>query len=152
MTLPAKAIAILAALCAGQVQAAGTSDCDWMASADFIAEPWSTNTRSFANGAVRLAKLDVIEPAAAPFHLLVLAPPYGPLGERQCHVISSAQAIGWGELYFDQLSASYDPTRGLVFQIPAQTPDLGSAPENLMVEVTLNQSTGAVTVTESPVK
>ena len=39
--------------------------CDWPARADAIVEPWSQNTRTFANGDVRLALLDTIEPAAA---------------------------------------------------------------------------------------
>ena len=37
--------------------------CDWQARADAIVEPWEENSKTFANGAVRVALLDTIEPA-----------------------------------------------------------------------------------------
>ena len=69
------ALAFAAAM-AGPAVAQQVRDCDWLASAWNLAEPWEENTRTFANGAVRLALLDAIEPGAVPFHLLVLSPPW----------------------------------------------------------------------------
>ena len=39
------------------------SDCDWRASAWLLAEPWEANSRTFANGDVRIALIDAIEQA-----------------------------------------------------------------------------------------
>lgn len=125
--------------------AQSVSDCDWRARADAVMEPWEENTRTFANGAVRLAVLDTIEPAAVPFHILVLSPPYGPVGDRQCKVISFDQGSGFGGVSFSDLTASYDPSTGLRFEIPVvvSLPDEDfSNPSTLIF--TLNQATGAI--------
>ena len=39
------------------VLAQEVGECDWRAASAAIAEPWETNTRTFANGAIRLAVL-----------------------------------------------------------------------------------------------
>ena len=117
-----------------------------------IAEPWEANTRTFANGAVRVAILDTIEPAAAAFHLLVLSPPHDELGERQCRIVSAGAGwTGFGALSFERLEAAYDPAQGLVLVLdmglynPATT--LSDA---LALRVTINQATGVVTGAWSP--
>ncbi|WP_341368285.1 hypothetical protein [Yoonia sp. BS5-3] len=48
--------------------------CDWQASAQHLVEPWEENSRTFANGDVRVAALDTIEPAAGFAYLMVLSP------------------------------------------------------------------------------
>jgi len=123
--------------------------CDWRAAPDAIVEPWEENSRTFANGAVRLALLDTVEPAAGAFHLLILSPPYGEMGERQCLVISRGGGMGWAGISFGQMEADYDPARGLVFGIPAQFYDPELSFQNPMfLEITLRQDTGEVTVRE----
>lgn len=125
------------------------AECDWRASARAIAEPWETNTRLFANGAVRLALLDTVEPASAAFHLLILSPPYDELGDRQCRVVGFAEGVGYAAMHFQALEAGYDPAIGLIFTLPAQIylPDSGFSNSTLLT-ITLNQSTGVVGVTQ----
>lgn len=118
---------------------------DYRSSAQAIAEPWEANSRVFANGEVRIAVLDTIEPAAAAFHLLILSPPYDEVGGRQCAVVSGAGGTGFGGLDLTGLQAGYDPSRGLTFAIAARrwSPDSGDfVPATL--SVTLNQATGAI--------
>ncbi len=138
-------LALLIALIAVPVQAQEVRDCDWRASAWNLAEPWEENSRTFANGAVRLALLDTIEPAAVPFHLLVLSPPYDEVGARQCRVVSFDGGLGFGSIAFGRLTASYDPAIGLTFEVPVviYLPEANFANPSLL-RVTLNQATGAV--------
>ncbi len=134
------------ALAANGAVAQEVSECDWRASAWNIVEPWEANTRTFSNGKTRLAMLDTVEPAAGAFHVLILSPPYGELGERQCKVISATGGIGFYGLDFAGLQAQYDPSIGLGFAIPGQMYEpesmSGSVPMYLMF--TLNQATGQI--------
>lgn len=110
-----------------------------------LAEPWEANSALFANGAIRLAVVDTIEPAGTPFHLLVLSPPIDVLGGRQCRVVSAEGVNGFGGLDLSGAVASYDPARGLRVVIPAKTylPDSGEfGPATLTVII--NQATGAI--------
>lgn len=121
------------------------AECDWRSQARAIAEPWEAHTRTFANGDVRLALLDTVEPAAGALHMLILSPPYDELGTRQCRVISLQDSIGFAALAFDQLTASYDPAVGLIFTLPAgrYDPDTGGTIP-AMLGFTLNQASGAI--------
>ncbi|PSL17861.1 hypothetical protein [Shimia abyssi] len=120
-------------------------DCDWPARAEAIVEPWSENTRTFANGEVRLALLDTIEPAAAAFHILILSPPYDEVGGRQCKTLSLAEGIGFAGVDFGQLQAGYDPAVGLVFDVSAGEYDTGSGTTGMQhLRFTLNQATGEI--------
>lgn len=121
-------------------------DCDWRASTHSMAEPWEDNTRTFANGNVRLAVTDTIEPAAGAFHLVILSPPYDELGGRQCAVVSANGSIGFSGLTLDGMTSDYDPAIGLTFMIEAGAYDPetgGTIPQTLTV--TLNQATGEIT-------
>jgi len=123
--------------------------CDWQARADAIVEPWEENTAIFANGAVRVALLDVIEPAAAAAYLLILHPPVDELGGRTCTVVGLDDGLGYAAIYFDDLTADYDPSRGLVFKVPAtiHLPEQ-SFQNTALVSITVNQSSGDVTVSQ----
>jgi hypothetical protein len=119
---------------------------DFRANVQALAEPWENNSRVFANGDVRLAVIDTLEPAAAAFHLLVLSPPRDELGSRQCRVISMQGTSGFASLSLTGLTAGYDAKTGLGFQIAAKRylPDSGDfAPATLTV--TVNQASGAIT-------
>lgn len=110
-----------------------------------LAEPWEVNTRLFAEGKVRLAVIDTIEPAAAAFHLLVLSPPYDELGGRQCRVISFDGQSGFAGMDLAGLVAGYSPAVGLTFEIPVKV----FAPETAesvpaLLRVTLDQATGEI--------
>lgn len=129
------------------VQAQSVEPCDWVSNAVNLMEPWEQNTRTFANGDVRIAALDTIEPGAAAFHLLVVSPPYDELGSRQCKVVSISSGIGFSGLDFESLNARYDPAVGLIFKMDVQvsSPNTGTF-DNRVARFTLNQSTGEIQV------
>lgn len=136
----ALSLAIAAAIPA---QAQNVGECDWLASAWNIVEPWESHSRTFANGEVRLALLDAVEPGAVPFHLLVLSPPYDEMGGRICRVISVEPGIGFSEIVWSELQASYDPAVGLTFHLPvAVWAETNRLMRGLLLRV--NQSTGEV--------
>lgn len=142
-----KHVALLALL-APPLTAQSVNPCDWQASAQALVEPWEVNTRMFANGEVRLAALDTIEPAIASAYLLVLSPPRAELGERQCRVIGLTEHMGFAAIDFGALTSGYDPAIGLMFDIPVQIVDAAtSLAQNRRLSLTLNQSTGAMTST-----
>jgi hypothetical protein len=119
-------------------------DCDWPARADAIVEPWEDYSRTFANGDVRLALLDTVEPAAAAFHILILSPPYDEIGARQCRTLGMGGA-GFAGVTFEALDAAYDPSVGLIFEVPVSTFDGNSGDfETNALLFTLNQATGQI--------
>ena len=131
--------------------AQSVGDCGEWVSAANIVEPWEENAASYANGEVRLAQLDTIEPAGAPVHLLILSPPYGEGQERQCRTVSLVGApeggwpSGFWSMDFPARTSSYDPATGLTVVIPVKTfvPETGDgAPARLTV--TINQATGQI--------
>jgi hypothetical protein len=127
--------------------AAEITPCDWRASSAALVEPWEDNSRSFANGAIRVALLDTVEPAAAAFHLLILTPPYTALGERQCHVISAAEDMGYLSLDFAALNADYDPATGLTLDLPGERYE-GEAVLPVTLTVRIDQSAPDLLVSE----
>ncbi|MDQ2095845.1 hypothetical protein [Rhodalgimonas zhirmunskyi] len=136
---------LFALLAAPQMAAAqSVSECDWRASAANMIEPWEKNTLSYSNGAVRVAALDTIDPAATPIHLLVLSPPADELGARQCRIISSEGGQGFAFLDMSEFRAAYDPAKGLMFDVPV---GIYIAEGHTVVRgliVTLNQATGGI--------
>ena len=142
-------IACMTALVAQAATAQVAQPCDWQARADAIVEPWEENTATFANGAVRVAYLDVIEPAAAAAYFLVLHPPYDEVGGRTCTVVSLDEGLGYGGFIFEELTADYDPATGLTLTIPAiiYLPEQ-SFQNSALLKATVNQETGEVTVTQ----
>ncbi len=141
-----RSLAVCAALAASPLTAQSVNPCDWQASAQALVEPWENNTRMFANGEVRLAALDTIEPAIASAYLLVLSPPRAELGERQCRVIGFTKQMGFAAIDFHALTSDYDPAIGLIFDIPVRIVDAETSFSNsAILSLTLNQSTGAMT-------
>ncbi|SHI48863.1 hypothetical protein SAMN05444000_101252 [Shimia gijangensis] len=137
----------LALALASSLNAQQVANCEWQARADAIVEPWENHSRTFANGDVRLALLDTVEPAAGAYHVLVLSPPFGELGDRQCRTIGMSQGVGFSGVDFDSLTAAYDPAHGLVFNLEVQrfVPDANDfLPAQLQFAV--NQSTGFIGV------
>jgi len=140
----------LATLLASPATAQVASVCDWQARADAIVEPWEDNTATFANGAVRVALLDVAEPAAAAYYLLILHPPVDSVAGRTCTVIGQSDNLGYAAIFFNELEASYDPEAGLKLHVPA----IIYLPEqdfqnSTQLTIGVNQSTGDVTVTQA---
>ena len=111
----------LACLGLGSASAQAISDCnDWRSHVLGIAEPWEANTRTYAGGTVRLVILDVGEPVAGSFRLMILTPPTDANPDaRQCQVLSLDTDIAFAGLSFDGVNTSTDPT-GLTVFIPAR--------------------------------
>jgi hypothetical protein len=131
----------------GGLQAQTVNDCEWQSSAWNLVEPWEENSRTFSNGQTRLAMMDTIEPAAGAFHLLVISPPYGPLGDRQCKMVSWSQGTGFAGMSFERLNANYDPARGLLFDLPVQIYDPETSFSNsAIMHLVLNQATGDISI------
>ncbi|WP_425098086.1 hypothetical protein [Tropicibacter sp. S64] len=118
-------------------------ECDWQASARNLPEPWEAYTRTFSNGAVRLAMLDTIEPAAGWAYLLILSPPHNELGDRQCRVVG-LNGMGFAGMTFDALQADYDPAQGLIFTLPVSLPGGGDQFVDTALRIVLNQATGQI--------
>ena len=138
--------ALLALTTALPALAQSVSVCDWRASAAAIVEPWEEHSKTYSEGAVRVALLDTIEPAAGAYHVLVLSPPYSELGDRQCKVISFEGTMGFAGAYFDEIDAGYDPATGLMVSIPMQIylPEEDFS-NGALLRFTLNQTTGEIT-------
>ena len=129
----------------GVLHAQSISDCDWKANAQGLVEPWNANTRTFANGDVRLALVDTIEPAAGAFHILIFSPPENELGERQCKAVGIDDSVGFSGVDFQNLVAAYDPAKGLIFDFPVNVFDAetGGFPAK-MLNISLNLATGHI--------
>lgn len=118
---------------------------DW-ARADAIREPWEDSIAAYAEGAVRLAVLDMLEPAAGAVHLLVISPPRDEVGGRQCRVISGGEGgVGFFDIDLAGRRAAYDPAAGLTVTIPMQTfdPETGGG-EPAVMRVTIDQNSGRI--------
>ncbi|GGF55381.1 hypothetical protein GCM10011402_04190 [Paracoccus acridae] len=129
---------------AAQAQQVEVTPCGDADRVDTIAEPWDQNTATYANGDVRVALLDMVEPAGGAWKLAVISPPRDELGLRQCRVIG-ADGIGFYGLDFASRRADYDRQRGLVLTFPA-TRYADAAPEGepYRLVVTINQQTGEI--------
>ncbi len=126
--------------------------CDWKASAQAIPEPWSENTRAYANDAIRIARLDTIEPAAAAEHLLVMTPKRTDMGERTCRIVSLSKDYGFAALDMSDVTAEYDASTGLELTLGVDEYDPEtSRPVRKSLGVVINQATGGVTATLSAV-
>lgn len=140
---------IAATFLASPVAAQTAFPCGWQARADAIVEPWEDHSATFANGAVRVALLDVAEPAAAAFYLLITHPPLDEVAGRTCTVIGLDEDLGYAAIFFDELEAGYDPAVGLTFTVPAiiYLPEQ-SFQNSALLSIAVNQATGAVKVSQ----
>ena len=127
----------------------GFSQCSGgVARIDAIVEPWSDNTRTFANGKIRIVHLDTAEPACCSFHLGILAP--NPADEPypfQCVTLNDgAEWTGFQAIHFADIEASYDPGLGLLLSVPAERYIDGLKSTPLTLRVRINQATGSITL------
>ena len=116
-----------------------------------IVEPLESATRVYANGAIRVLHVDTLgEPVCCSSHLVILAPdPEDPLGGRLCVLLSDAPGSGFLDVSVPDMSASYDPARGLLIEVPVDRYDgvQGADPARAeRVRVRVNQQTGVVAV------
>ena len=140
---PALVLCLLASAAPGWSQS--ISDCTGF-DPDAIVEPWDQNSASYAKGAIRIALLDQLEPAAAPFALLILSPPVDEVGGRSCQILRDSQNAGFAALDFAARQASYDPATGLTLTLPAQSVTAQGLPGPAKaLSLTINQTTGQTT-------
>jgi len=142
-----KMTALAAALfCGSGAMAQVVMPCDGRANAQYLYEPWEENSRTYGNGAIRVAELDTFgEPAGLSAHLLVLAP--GPELGPICGVISQHDGHGWADLDIAGIQASYDATRGLLLMVPARISDPRTNREGTdFFGVRINQAAFTITV------
>lgn len=148
----------LAACCltlAAPLSAQVITECDWVGAAANILEPWEANTRTFANGAIRVAVADTGgEPACCSSHLMILSPSSDGSEDpawRQCRVASASEGLGFYSVDVPGIVASYDPARGLLLSVPVgHWHDGMNAAEGPPIiermEIRVNQSNGEVSV------
>ena len=152
---------ILSGLAAGLLvapvaQAQVVRDCQddaWLASPANIGEPWDAQSRTFANGAIRIALIDTGgEPVCCSAHLLVLSPSGGQDGPeyRACRIVSGGQGAGFFAVDIAGTTAAYDPRRGLLLSVPVghwhPGIETGRPPIWERLELRVNQATGTVAV------
>ena len=151
-----KPILLIAALSGFSTSAYGqvVNDCysetadSYLTDIRVIPEPWEINTRTFANGDVRLVLLDTWDPANYAVHLMVtyVDPSRHESEGRACVIVSDNEGLGFENMSLLDMGASYDPAKGLTFSIEAERhdPDSDSVDHGLL-EVILNRATGQVT-------
>ena len=86
-----------------------------------LVEPWDTHSRTYADGAIRIAVLDTGgEPACCSAHLLVLYPAGGQDGPeyRACAIVSATKGLGFLWVDIPGTTARHDPARGLLLSVP----------------------------------
>ncbi|MBA4490735.1 hypothetical protein [Paracoccus sp. S1E-3] len=143
-------LALAALLLAAPAAAQSVGDCgDWTL-AEYLPEPWEDHIATYAEGRIRVAVLDTMEPAAAALHLLVISPPLDETGGRQCKVVSlsggGGRPTGFLNLDFGAREASYDAARGLVLAMPVEAYDpVNGAAVQRELTVTVDQSSGRIT-------
>ena len=123
--------------------------CDYIASAENVVEPWENNTRTFANGNIRIALLNTGgEPVCCANHLLIVSP--HPEHGKGCHVLSNAEGYGYREVEFEAITSRYEPGVGIMLDIPVGDfdPDTGGVDSRSrrVVRVQINQATGDVSL------
>ena len=123
--------------------------CDWVASAANLVEPWAETTRTYGDGAVRIALLDTGgEPACCSSHLLILSP--DPEYGRACNILSDQPGTGFRQVFLEQSDSGYDPGQGLLLTIPVGRfdPDTGGVDTASIesVEIRINQASGELRI------
>ena len=123
--------------------------CDWVASAGNLVEPWAETTRTYSDGAVRIALLDTQgEPVCCSYHLLILSP--NPEYGEDCHVLSDLPGMGFRQIFLEDSASRYDAGKGLLLTIPVGRFDLdtgGVDPASIgPVSIRINQASGKVTL------
>lgn len=107
---------------------------------------WHEPMRSFANGDIRLVKIDIEEPACCSVFLMVLYPAPGQ-PYQACTLIGERRGYGWGHLSLSGITSQYDPAIGLMLHVPVRAFD-GERFHDDTVRLTINQAMGRVFLNE----
>ena len=153
MRISAFYLTLAAALGAPALAAAqAITECEWIGTPANIVEPWDVNSRTFANGNIRVAWLDTGgEPVCCSSHLLILSSSGNGQDEpiyRQCRVASAQPGQGFYSVDVPGINARYDPSRGLTLSVPIghwhPGMENGAGPIPDRMEIVINQATGLV--------
>jgi len=93
------------------------ADIRYEASVLAIAEPWEDNTRTFADGDIRIAVIDTYEPAYGAYYLMVMYWAGNNSELRSCDLVSQGE-LGFVGMTLEGMEASFKPGLGLVLQVP----------------------------------
>lgn len=144
-------VALIFMLVPAAGMAAHVGPCDGAVNARYLVEPWEENTATYAEGAIRVALFDNVEPAGGALHLMVVSPPRDETGMPQCRRVSLEEGSGFYALAFAGRSAAYDPAKGLTLTFPAERYDPGTgAGTQATLRLTLDQRSGALEAVLSP--
>lgn len=132
---------LFAALLATSVDAAQQRSCDDL-DANASNVDWHEPTRTYANGRIRLIKIDIEEPACCANFLMVLYPAPGQ-EFYACTLIGREEGLGWGKLELMHAHATYDPSTGLAVTLPVSAYD-GMMFRKDELRLTINQAKGSV--------
>ncbi len=145
-----KLLAALAVIVAPNLATAQQIDpCDSFGLDKSAASSAILDQRSFAQGAVTLALLDLGQPEAGNLYLMLQTPPNDATGNPQCRIVSWRQGQGFAQLEFSDLKSAYDPARGLTLSVSGLFVLLEEGFSNsILMHLTINQATGGIT-TES---
>ncbi|MEJ6395667.1 hypothetical protein V8J82_20580 [Gymnodinialimonas sp. 2305UL16-5] len=142
-------VAVLGAvsLFAYGAEAAVVGECDPYVSVTNLSEPWETYSRTYADGAIRVAEA-YVSPTAAAGAAIVVLHPNGGVEDYEMFRICTAIYAGPGPTFFaeamiSEATAAYDPSAGLTISVPVRFPD-GNLSQ--IVTFSVNQATGTVTL------
>ena len=112
-----------------------------------LAEPWEENSRTFANGDVRIAVMDTWDPANYPMHLIILFmhPDSIEAEGRTCIQVSDENGWGFQNMFLREMKTTYDPAKGLTFIVPVERSNGDGTVTKLTLWATLNRASGQVT-------
>ncbi len=104
----------------------GLAGCQWQSDMAHIPEPWSSHSRTFAQGAIRLTHTTIgNDPEClCGEYLIILAPQRKDEDEgyRQClMLVVMPQEQGFTKIDFGRLSSSYNADFGLTLTLPVQS-------------------------------
>ena len=107
------------------------------------------NVRSFAQGAIRVAHVDMEEPATVPEHLLIFVAEE-PMGFGCYAVSADAEGhAGFSSIDMDGLKATYDSNKGLLISVPVRSFDSDkqrSVPGRVKVRISRKDNNNSVTI------
>ncbi len=102
-------------------------------------KPSTDNQKLFANGKTIFKLLDA-GTEKSKMIIQISSPPFKEDGTKTCQVIAFTAEEGFDKILLDQLDALYDPSIGLLFDIPVSTPE---TPDKwTLLQINLNQATG----------
>ena len=133
--------ALCAALLATSLNAAQQRSCDDL-DANASNVDWHDPTRTYANGDIRLIKIDIEEPSCCAKFVMVLHPrpgqPY-----YACTLIGLQEGLGFRSFSLRHVQSSYDPKIGLSLTLPVRSFD-GFDYLRDALYLTINQALGTV--------